>query len=574
MKLRAVSVRLMPPFGDQWEELSPLAQFNVLIGRNNSGKSHLAKLLTCPKLSSLPTRAEIRHEYVATKALVDHIVEQLPELQEHLTRKELQVAIGTPTRFLLSKPSADTKTEFDLVGGEMPIPQEYVQQVKELLGDCVPAGPPLLQAAHVVTIAAERDIVPETFDLVVSRQMAGSGVEANGSGVTSFLANHTHNDSSLRRSFEAEFIVAVKSILGSDMQLEDIRVVRRLPNADNEELWEIKFSEKNKPEVHLSSSGTGLKTILLVVVQMILVPMVQGLDTPVVYVFEELENNLHPALFRRLLEFVRDRITKTHSHLVLTTHSSIAVDYFAGLESSSISLVRQVDGVTKVTPCNNAYGASHVLSDIGAKPSDLLMSNCMIWVEGPSDRTYLNRWIGLMCEHLGIPGYREGRHYQIAFYGGSTISHMEASEAWISETDLINILKMNPNTILVCDSDRDHEDSPLKASVQRIQAQLAKTGMCWVTAGREIENYIPSACLTDIDGNIPQSDIDVYQCFWPRANDNGSSYLQSVLKRNTVDKTSLARMVSPRMTFEHMESRLDWFKQMKKIVERITLWNE
>jgi hypothetical protein len=45
--------------------------------------------------------------------------------------------------------------------------------------------------------------------------------------------------------------------------------------------------------------------------------------------------------------------------------------------------------------------------------SDILLSTCIVLVEGPSDRLYLNYWI------KGIaPDLEEGTHYSIMFYGG------------------------------------------------------------------------------------------------------------------------------------------------------------
>src|ERR1017187_7950097 len=59
-----------------------------------------------------------------------------------------------------------------------------------------------------------------------------------------------------------------------------------------------------------------------------------------------------------------------------------------------------------------------VISELGAKPSDLLQANGIIWVEGPSDCIYLNRWLDLFTEGR----LQEGRDYQCAFYGGSLLA--------------------------------------------------------------------------------------------------------------------------------------------------------
>lgn len=56
------------------------------------------------------------------------------------------------------------------------------------------------------------------------------------------------------------------------------------------------------------------------------------------------------------------------------------------------------------------------------KASDILQSNGIIWVEGPSDRIYLKRWLELFTPNE----YEEGKHYQFLYYGGRLLSQYNA----------------------------------------------------------------------------------------------------------------------------------------------------
>ena len=47
----------------------------------------------------------------------------------------------------------------------------------------------------------------------------------------------------------------------------------------------------------------------------------------------------------------------------------------------------------------------------------ILQANCVVWVEGPSDRIYLKHWIEAVTSEL-----IEGLHYSIMFYGGRLLS--------------------------------------------------------------------------------------------------------------------------------------------------------
>jgi putative ATP-dependent endonuclease of OLD family len=89
--------------------------------------------------------------------------------------------------------------------------------------------------------------------------------------------------------------------------------------------------------VRLSRSGSGLKTIILVLAYIHLLPLLEGSDSAkYLYGFEELENNLHPALQRRLLRFLRDFSTQVGCHFFLTTHSPVEIDYFARDEHAQV----------------------------------------------------------------------------------------------------------------------------------------------------------------------------------------------------------------------------------------------
>ena len=87
-----------------------------------------------------------------------------------------------------------------------------------------------------------------------------------------------------------------------------------------------------------------------------------------------------------------------------------------------------------------------MLSDLDVRASDLFQSNGIIWVEGPSDRVYINRWLKVFCDSE----YIEGSHYQFLYYGGKTLSHFTVDDKL---DDLISILKTNKNAAIVIDSE-------------------------------------------------------------------------------------------------------------------------
>lgn len=133
---------------------------------------------------------------------------------------------------------------------------------------------------------------------------------------------------------------------------------------------------------------------------------------------------------------------------------------------------------------------NNILDDLGLKASDLLQSNGIIWVEGPSDRIYLNKWIQLWSNNA----LKEGKDYQCVFYGGRLLSNIILDKKY--EDELVNLINVNRNSIVIIDSDKKTSHSPINSTKKRIKEDCDKNNtMYWITKGREIENYIPDALI-------------------------------------------------------------------------------
>ena len=276
------------------------------------------------------------------------------------------------------------------------------------------------------------------------------------------------------------------------------------------------------------------------------------------------------GFFHYLEEYAIDE----NAHIFLTTHSSTALDFFG--VSQNAQIIRVVhDGESARTKTVSAhFDRLGVVSELGAKPSDLLQANGIIWVEGPSDRIYLNRWIDLYSKGR----FQEGRHYQCAFYGGSLLARIQfksLEETEEAETDRVNLPQINPNIIIVCDGDRTSKDSDIKDRVKRIKTEVEEIpdAHIWITDAKEIENYIPGSVLEETLELSELRDPEQYENFFPRKKACSESYIEANLNRRNIDKMKLALKSVPHMTNDIMAKRFDWEEQMKKIVARIKSWN-
>ncbi len=564
-------------FKKEWAGFDTIKPINVIIGRNNSGKSHLLDLVEalCDgtlnnrgwqyRCSSVLNEESLRGAFSENESGGVLVGQNWNEHGQYFV--DIPITWEGDTNGDISNIVFPDDFNSDSGYGESST-NERLSRIRHVLKDIIPQTNRQLFRR----LLADRDIKTEPQDLDLTLEQDGNGAS---NIIRRFIL--TANEQFPREVIQRELLDALNFIFGNDGQFSEIQVQvhddgRAGGSADH---WEVYLGEDKKGLVPLSKSGSGLKTILLVLLNLLVVPKIEDRNkSEFVFAFEELENNLHPALLRRLFQYIEKYAINEKSPIFLTTHSSTALDFFGISENAQIIHVLHDGESARTTTVSAHFDRLGVVSELGAKPSDLLQANGIVWVEGPSDRIYLNSWIDLYSKGR----FQEGRDYQCAFYGGSLLARIQFNspeEAEEAENDLVNLLWVNPNIIVVCDGDQTAKDSDIKNRVRRIQEEIKEIpdAHIWITSAKEIENYIPGSVLEEALNRSGLRDPGQYENFFPRKKACTKSYIEANLKKRNVDKMDLARLSVPHMTNDIMADRFDWKEQMKKIVAHIESWN-
>jgi ABC-type oligopeptide transport system ATPase subunit len=582
LTLKGFRISNFRSFSEEQQQVGPLKKFNIIIGENNSGKSNVARFLQrllSPILSgNRPISFDSRDRPQRSTRYPNELVFLLAEITEQLLEGLLQ-RVAQPNRQNLKN---ELRWFLDSIKPKAPQGHVWVP---------VPTSDQIASYQNLVNpeLLDERSNSYRRLHSLWSQATgsSGGGVDHWLGGLFSLLTQLVRKPFALTvihagRKIETALSDRVEEFGSASSTAKEF--IQKLATYERPDYTSVNDKDKwnkiqsfvrtimkdekiaieiparqdtinfnwNGRYLPIEDLGTGVYQAILLAARATII------ENTVVCI-EEPELHFHPELQRQIMQYLD---AETKNQYFITTHSAHVMD---AVDSCIIGVTLDKNGDSKIDLPMNSQERRHICHRLGYRPSDLLQSNCLIWIEGPSDRIYLNHWIAAIDSSL-----EEGWHYSFALYGGRLLSNFAADEDDQQADEFIQLLPVNRFPAVLMDSDIKTDGAKINATKARIETEVIKAeGYCWITEGREIENYIPYSvrlnAVKSIHTKAVQLEKDLTaESKWchPLAYLDGEGSVCS----DKFDKPGIARFVS---SLDADLSVLDLSEKIKGLIEFI-----
>jgi putative ATP-dependent endonuclease of OLD family len=569
-RLKSLKIKNYKHIGDSYIGFDKLENINILVGQNNIGKSTLLQSIemlisdsenhrdismeTRLEFGFCPTEKEIQDSFGVTPYSLEVNYQNIEYGENFINRyMTFEIQPNKTSRaeyFLLSNIPELSKKDFEMATGY----ESFTYLGRNYLSNH-------MRALKLIKLSADRNLVPEV-------QNSNRRVAEDGTGATNLLRQYLNVANLPNEIVDKDILEALNQIMKPENHFERImcQEIETIDGASSK--WEVQLVNENG-KIPISNSGSGLRTILLVLIKLFLETrerenyVLENSLKNTVFIFEELENNLHPAIQRNLFEFLYQWAKENNSQIFLTTHSTVPINMFSGRDNVTLTHIKKENNRIITNSALSFIENEDILMNLGVRASDILQSNAVIWVEGPSDRIYINKWIELYSAGT----LKENIHYQILFYGGKLLSHLTGR---VDESnELIQLFRANLHSIIVIDSDKTNSNKRINKTKQRIKNEFMQNqAIVWITQGKEIENYLSRNIFKKVYKVNKQ--IGQYEKIDDFLNNNSRNQIMG--DYYVTNKVSESISIAKEMLLEDINV-LDLERQISTIVKQIKTWN-
>ncbi|MGX5515371.1 ATP-dependent nuclease [Bacillus cereus] len=466
-KINSLKLENWRSFDKKGIELTDLKKFNLFVGPNNVGKSNIIKYLHNLMLYIDSTCVKSYEEW--TEELKRPISSSERWDEDKSIFSEINICSNNENITINCEHTNDLNCITAFTSSS-----KYKKNVKKVYKFC--------------KFFSSMEYIYTSRDIDSSRQS---------NSTKTFDGHYTMNDIGTIRSKEA--LKKKGDCFGEQMSiwLSDILGEETIFEYENRDVKLVhKRNNKLKSMSLMDNLGTGVAEVVMILAKLYLHKLTKDHLT---VLFEEPESHLHPDALIKFFDIIKRLSKDAPFQYFITSHSIGLIDKISKADGSVYRVTKRENGSSDVMKCDNLFNDLNLLDDLGVRPSQLLISNFIIWIEGPSDRKYIKKWIECFTQGKLV----ENEHYTFAMYGGRNISNYSIEE-YDSLDELINIIKFSRYAVIVCDRDNKFSEEDIERShIGRLQNKIIELSLndrikIWVTEGREIENYVPISLMQDV----------------------------------------------------------------------------
>ncbi len=415
-------------------ELQDVSSINVLVGKNNSGKSSILHAIDIAGLALQYgdfSRFQLKLE-------IKDLFEDIGQFGLGLTYEDgSQIQVGSQERFRpVIEPAAndDQKIRSILIWPDVNslvtnrshfTPKTIVERIEARNFQGI-SGLQILNAIKFYGQRNERGLTPESYQNLIDE-------------VRAFFPDLTRIDSGRTE--------------------DDIDTL---------------FYEEYGRQLDIIYSGSGLRHFVDILVKL----EISGAN---VVLLDEPEMGLHPDMQRRFVGYLNQLVAEKGLQIFVSTHSPI---FLNGLEPLNCYRIQNIGGERTVARIDDD-AIRTVMGDLGVRPSDMFNQDICFMVEGADDVVYFRH----IFEEIYAEDFSDVSVGVLQYAGG-------AAEGIISGViDVSNIVPAQGHVFWLRDRDSAPADNPSQNATKFINA-LERQGMpARILERREIEYYYPEPLM-------------------------------------------------------------------------------
>lgn len=574
-------------FGEEAQGFDDIKKINIIFGKNNSGKSALLDAIRIAKKASLLNQEEIKDhnnnrenksqyiqfKYYKPEESLKNIIKYLEGLIKN--NKNPKAATSVLSAFSEIDPNSDIKFEISIIEEnitwlEWQSPAGLFKKItfekENLFRQCIIGylHNPLPGYNNIFTFSSDRRIEAEHLPTDEIYRFNGNG---------KFISSYFHyisNSPSLEIQQRIKIMCSnINSVLRDpSFEIKDIRTRRQTEQLSSP--WEIHIETNHNPSLPLSKIGQGIQTLLLFFNHLSNIKMNQIENTPPhksIIIIEEPELNMHPDLQRNFMDAIYKIANHAEIIFFITTHSSTIIDYFSNKEHTQFLHIERTGNSSTVKTVDLRTGKSSICEDLGIKASDAFFCNVSLWVEGPSDLIYFERWIRLASNDQ----LQRGVHYQVFMYGGSNLAHYTGDEALSKLNQLLPLTTASAGSIVIMDSDKTDKNAIVASRKLEIRKQVESNhGIAWILDARMIECYVSEKSIQAINPNTTLPSLEQLKYY---SQPQIINYInkQTQKPKAIPTKKNPTRIVTPKRKYRKLqfkEDKIEWAHQITPHIQK------